>query len=201
MSTFLAALGIGVAVAAPLGPIGFLCIQRTLHSGWRIGVASGVGIAAADALYASLGGFGIGLGGLIGGAETTIRIAGALVLLWIGYSSFTRRATGTRTPQSRRVPARLGAFGSGFALTLSNPMTVLHFAAIFAGMGVASASTGEVVVFAAGVASGSLIWWIGLSSAIALLRDRITSRVLQGVSKIGGAVLAVVACLMLVDAF
>ena len=135
---------IGIVVAAPVGAMGILCIQRVLAHGWRAGVATGAGIATADAGYAALAAFGVtAVSQWLIAYEAPLRILGGLGLVWLGW-----RALRTRPARTAAVAVdspRLGLlYSSAVGLTFTNPLTIMAFAAIFAGAGlVAQAGTGQ----------------------------------------------------------
>jgi putative LysE/RhtB family amino acid efflux pump len=155
---------IGIVVAAPVGAMGVLCIQRTLAHGWRAGIATGAGIATADGVYAGLAAFGVAaISQSLVALQAPLRIGGGLVLLWLGWRAIV-------TPPAHEAAktadaTRLGTlYASAVVLTLANPMTIMAFAAVFAGAGlVVQPGTGTAAVATAGVACGSLSWWIALT--------------------------------------
>ncbi|SED18043.1 LysE family translocator [Rhodobacter sp. 24-YEA-8] len=188
---FLKSLLLGVAIAAPLGPIGALCINRTLERGFTAGGAGGLGTALADAVYAALAAVGFAaFSHALGVIDTPLRIVGGAFMLWLGWKSLTpmppRRAA--------KVSARdlLGTTVATFMLTITNPMTILSFAAMFAGLGLASgAGAVEAVLVVCGVFIGSMLWWAVLSGGVALARHRLPETFAGWVSRISGAVLIV----------
>ena len=171
LALFVKSVVMGLAVAAPLGPIGALCVNRTLERGFRAGVAGGFGTALADAVYAAAAatGFAVFAAGLAR-IDPVLRIGGGAFMLWLGWRSLRPRAP------SRAAAARgdgaLGTALATFLLTLANPMTALTFAALFAGMGLAAAP-GSAAVVVAGVFLGSMLWWAALSGGVALARERL----------------------------
>lgn len=184
---------IGFAIAAPVGPIGLLCIQRTLARGRWSGVLSGLGAASADAVYGGIAGFGLAsLANLLLTWQTPLQLLGGLFLLYLGWRTW-------RTPpaaeQARVRPTRAGLLGdylSTLALTLTNPVTILAFLAIFAGLGLAAegrdfAAAGLLVL---GVFAGSLLWWLLLAGGVGLLRGRLTPTVLRGINRASGLLIA-----------
>ncbi|MBC7147661.1 MAG: LysE family transporter [Thioclava marina] len=186
---FAKSLVLGVAIAAPLGPIGALCISRTLERGFWAGLAGGLGTALADATYALLAaaGFAAFSAGLAR-IDMPLKLGGGLFLLWLGWRSF--RSAPAR--QAARVGARdlMGTIAATFALTIANPMTILSFAAIFAGLGLAQAEgTRGALPVVAGVFSGSLIWWAALSGGVALAHRRLPEGFAHRVAQISGLVL------------
>src|SRR5688572_27162990 len=133
-SFFLRGVVIGCSIAAPVGPIGVLCIRRTLADGRRYGFASGLGAATADAVYGCVAGFGLtAVSDLLVSQQTWLRLIGGLFLCYLGAKSFfARPAASLAAPKGG---ALAGAYVSTMLLTLTNPMTILSFAAVFAGLG------------------------------------------------------------------
>lgn len=183
-------LALGLAIAAPVGPIGVLCIRRTLAEGRLAGLASGLGAATADAIYGSMAAFGLtAIASLLVDWQSLIRLAGGLFLLYLGVTT-------VRAPVADRsagAPARglLGDYTSTLALTLTNPLTILSFAAVFAGLGVGAAAGNYAAAVAtvAGVFIGSALWWLTLSTVVSLFRGRITAHAMVWVNRISGLVI------------
>jgi putative LysE/RhtB family amino acid efflux pump len=180
---------LGLAVAAPLGPIGALCISRTLDRGFAAGVAGGLGTALADALYAALAAMGFAaFASVLDTIALPLRLAGGAFMLWLGWRTLAPRPA----PAAASAPARdlAGTTAATFALTLANPMTILSFAALFAGLGLAS-SAGLVAatLTVAGVFAGSMLWWIALSGGVALARHRLPPAFATWVSRASGGIL------------
>jgi len=181
---------IGVVVAAPVGAMGVLCIQRVLAHGWRAGVATGAGIATADAAYAALAAFGVtAVSRWLVAYQAPLRIVGGVALVWLGWRAI-------RTPPARAAAqavdsARLTRlYSSAVGLTLTNPMTIMAFAAIFAGAGlVAQAGTGSAVIVTIGVACGSLSWWLALSTGVWAVRHAVSERAMRIVNRVSGGVI------------
>ncbi|MCL4506881.1 MAG: LysE family translocator [Chloroflexi bacterium] len=180
---------IGLAIAAPVGPIGLLCIQRTLSYGRAYGLVSGLGAASADAAYGSVAAFGLTLvSNLLVGMQTPLRLLGGIYLCYLGIRTF-RQAEREQVVSSSRGIA--GAYLSTFLLTLTNPMTVLSFVAIFAGLGVGvergNVLSGGVVVL--GVFAGSAAWWLFLSAFTGFVGARLAPRIMQWIRWISGLVI------------
>lgn len=180
---------LGLAVAAPVGPIGALCINRTLERGFWAGVAGGLGTAIADAVYAVLAALGFAaFAALLARINTPLTLVGGVFLIWLGWRSLQPRPLAI----AARVGARdlLSTVASTFVLTITNPVTILFFAAMFAGLGLGdnpdALSAGIVV---AGVFLGSLAWWFLLSGIVALLRKRLPQSFARWVALISGGVL------------
>lgn len=180
---------LGLAVAAPLGPIGALCINRTLERGFAAGVAGGLGTALADAIYASLAAVGFSaFSAALAMIDAPLRLVGGLFMLWLGWKSMV--------PKPVRAAAQIGArdllgtIAATFLLTITNPMTILSFAAIFAGLGLADAPGAiNAALVVIGVFSGSLLWWCILSGGVALVRQRLPESFALQVSRASGLIL------------
>lgn len=187
---------IGLAVAAPVGAMGVLCIQRTLSRGWRTGIATGAGIATADGIYAALAAFGVSaLSTLLVAWQTPLRLIGGVALVVLG----ARAALATARPcDAEEQPAALNGvsaarlYVSAIGLTLTNPMTIMAFGAIFAGAGLAvQPGPASAAIATLGVATGSLGWWTLLVSGVALARHAVGGRILSGINVVSGATLVV----------
>lgn len=185
---FLASLLIGLSIAAPVGPIGLLTIQRSLEHGPRAGLATGLGAAAADAVYGAVGAYGVRwLVDALVAARVPLALFGGGFLLWMAWGLL-------RAPVAERVastaPARgpLQYFAGTFVLTLSNPATIFSFIAIFGSM--AGRASGSPALMVLGVLLGSALWWLALSSAVGRLRERFDARWRRRVNRVSAAVLA-----------
>jgi threonine/homoserine/homoserine lactone efflux protein len=188
---FLEGIGIGFAIAAPVGPVGVLCIRRTLAEGRTSGFVSGLGAATADAVYGSVAALGLTfVTNLLVGGESWLRLTGGAFLIFLGVRTFLTR------PAERAAPAAgsglPGAYASTFFLTLTNPTTILSFAAIFAGLGAGDAS-GEVLsamLLVPGVFLGSAMWWFVLSGTVGHFRAKLSVHGLRWVNRVSGIVIA-----------
>lgn len=179
---------LGFSIAAPVGPIGLLCIRRTLAQGTLAGFISGLGAATADLTYGFVAAFGLtAVSGLLVGHSTWIRIIGGLFLCYLGISTF-RSNPATESPDSPGKNLFL-SFGSTFLLTLTNPMTILSFLAMFAGLGLASSAAPgyrDGALLVAGVFFGSALWWFLLSGITGMVRHRFTSEAMRWVNRLSG---------------
>ncbi len=193
MGLFLEGIVIGFAIAAPVGPIGVLCIRRTLADGRVSGLVSGLGAATADALYGAVAALGLTfVAEFLMGGESWLRLVGGAFLLFLGVRTFLASPAGRAAPDARRIGLP-GAYASTFFLTLTNPTTILSFAAIFAGLGVAGDASGSALsamLLVLGVFLGSAAWWVVLSGATSLFRTRLSVRGLRWVNRISGTVIA-----------
>lgn len=167
---FLKGLLLGFSIAAPVGPIGLLCIRRTLQAGFIAGVAGGLGTAFADAFYAAVAAFGLtAVSQFLNGLQEPIRLIGGGFLLWIAFKTYTAPAEDKAAKLSGKSALR--GFVTTFFLTLTNPATIISFTAIFAGLGLtAGHGRSDAATLVGGVFSGSLLWWIVLAGSITKAR-------------------------------
>jgi len=182
-------LVLGFSIAAPVGPIGVLCIRRTLNDGRRAGLLTGLGAATADALYGCVAAFGLTLvSSFLLDKQAWLRLIGGAFLCYLGVRTWLARPAERSVGASARGLA--GSYLSALALTITNPMTILSFAAVFAGLGLAGTggSYGQAVVMVLGVFLGSAAWWLLLSSAVSILRARFTPRWMLWVNRLSGLV-------------
>jgi len=197
---------IGIAVAAPVGAMGVLCIQRTLQRGARAGLATGLGIATADAIYAGCAAFGVAaVASLLVAWQAPLRLAGGAVLVYLGARSVltasSTAAASASAEESAPAPAA-SLYASAVALTLTNPMTIMSFGAVFASAGlVAAPSFATAATATIGVALGSLSWWVALTAVVAAVRHGISESAIVWVSRISGAAIAVFGMGAIVSAF
>ncbi len=185
-------LFVGFAVAAPVGPIGLLCIRKTLTKGAAAGLASGFGAATGDAFYGLLAATGFALTGILLSHATFMSMAGGLLLCALGLNTFRKTPLPCVDRQSLNAESRgtFGAFVSTFALTLANPMTILAFIAMITALGVtADAIAAGPYLLVLGVFLGSAIWWLGLVHATLFMRVRITPSIMRGIDLVSGVLL------------
>jgi threonine/homoserine/homoserine lactone efflux protein len=190
ISFLLRGLVIGFSIAAPVGPIGVLCIRRTLAEGRVSGLVSGLGAATADAIYGCIAGFGLTfISSFLVSQQVWLRLIGGVFLCYLGLKTFLARpAEEAASAEGRGL---IGAYVSTFFLTLTNPMTILSFAVIFAGLGLGSASGNYISagLLVSGVFIGSALWWLMLSGGIGLLRTRFNLQGLRWVNRISGIII------------
>lgn len=189
-SFFFKGIVVGFSIAAPVGPIGVLCIRRTLAESRAHGLASGLGAATADAIYGSISAFGVTLlSGVLGSQQAWLRLCGGVFLCYLGVRSFLER------PVQRAAEANgkslLGAYATTFFLTLTNPLTIFSFMAVFAGLGVTTgrANRGAAGMLVLGVFIGSSLWWLLLSGVVGRFRSRVQQEELKWVNRISGAII------------
>ena len=186
---FLKGMAIGLGIAAPVGPIGVLCIRRSLRDGAQAGFIAGLGAATADAAYGGVAGFGLtAMSGFLVRRQFWLGLVGGFFLCYLGIRAFLDKPAEKGAPDGGgRLPA---VYGSTLFLTLSNPATILSFAAVFAGFGLgASADYWSAGALVLGVFIGSALWWSILSFAVGLLRSRVTPVWTRAVNRACGCVL------------
>ncbi len=183
-------LAIGFSIAAPVGPIGVLCIRRTLAEGRASGLVSGLGAATADAIYGCIAGFSLTfISNFLVSQQVWLRLIGGMFLCYLGLKTwFARPAEQAALAKGNGL---VGAYASTFFLTLTNPMTIISFAAIFAGLGLAGTRGNYVSagVLVLGVFIGSALWWLVLSGGVGLFREKFNPHGLQWVNRISGAII------------
>ena len=181
---------IGLSIAAPVGPIGLLVIQRTLQRGRAVGLATGLGAAVADAFYGAVGAYGVsGVIHVLQGARLPLALAGGAFMLWLAWRTWTATPPDHAATVRRDARGLLGAFGGSFALTLSNPATIFSFIAIFGTLG-ARGPVASPALMVAGVLLGSALWWVLLCGGVGALRQRFDVRWQRGVNRISALLLA-----------
>lgn len=191
MDVFLQGLIIGFSIAAPVGPIGVLCIRRTLANGRLAGFLSGMGAASADMVYGAVAAFGLtAVQDLLIGQSSWLRIVGGIFLLYLGVKTFFRVPA-----EDARKSTRGGLFGAyitTFFLTITNPMTILSFLAIFAGLRLTETGGNylSASVMVLGVFLGSAAWWLTLSMGVSYLRDKFTPALMTWVNRLAGIIIS-----------
>ncbi len=187
---FLRGLVIGFSIAAPVGPIGVLCIRRTLAYGRAAGLVSGLGAASADSVYGAIAAFGLSfIAGFLIGYQDVLKVVGGLYLLYLGYRTLVSR------PQVEdgelKNESLVSAYLSTFFLTLTNPVTIIAFAAVFTGLGLVAESRDllSAILIVVGVFLGSALWWFILSAGVGLFGQKMRPGLLLWVNRISGVVI------------
>lgn len=197
---FARGLVLGFTIAAAVGPISLLTIRRTLAHGRIYGLASGLGVALADATYGGIAAFGLtAVTSILVDGRLVLGLIGGLFLLVLAWRTLTSRPDAVAVAEDR--PGLVGAFLSIFALTMTNPMTILSFAAIFAGLGVVGRGGADAALLTLGVFCGSMSWWLILTTVVSALRTRVTVRALRWVNRVSGVVLLGFALVSIASAF
>lgn len=193
LAFFIKGFIIGLAIAAPIGPTGILCIQRSLQEGLKIGLMTGLGAALADGVYGIIVGFGFtAISFLLVKHQFEIRLIGGIFLLVIGGQLFFSAPIERITKDNEHSPWH--ALFTSFFLTVSNPATVLAFIAVFAGLGVGTTTSSnywEASLIVLGITLGSGAWWLFLSASVALfLHHRLSPQLMRMINRISGAIIA-----------
>ena len=186
---FFKGLIIGFSIAAPVGPIGVLCIRRSLAQGTLAGLTAGLGAATADAVYGCIAGFGLtAVSGFLVRQQFWLALVGGVFLCYLGVRTFLSR------PAEQAATLGTGSlaatYGTTFLLTLSNPATILSFVAVFAGFGLGQAADyAAAIVLVLGVFTGSALWWMILSGGVGLIRNRVNVQWMKAINRLSGCIL------------
>ena len=190
------AMILGFSLAAPVGPIGLLVISRTIRKGRLYGFISGLGATFADGVYGCIAGFGFGaIITFLINHSNVIKPVGCVIMCLIGIKTFLSK---THFQQIKAKDAKnlIGAFTSVFFLTLSNPITIVFFIALFSGLGLhIGDSYFSIFTLIIGVLVGSAAWWLILSSVTSVVRHKINEKTIGVINKISGTALIVLAVL------
>lgn len=188
---FIKGLLIGFAIAAPVGPIGVLCIQRSLHEGFKIGLMTGLGAALADGVYGLIAGLGLtAISSVLVAQQFWIRLIGGAFLIYLGIKTFLIPPREKSANSSER--SAWHACCTTFLLTLTNPATILSFVAVFAGLGLGTTSSEYASAFrlVLGIILGSAMWWLLLSGGVAfVLHHRLSSAMMRDINHVSGVVI------------
>lgn len=182
---------IGFSIAAPVGPIGILCIRRTLADGRRAGFVSGLGAASADAFYGAMAAFGLAfVSQFLINQSTWLRAGGGIFLIFLGIKTLVSKPAQEEAQIQQRKPNHLpGYYLSTFLLTISNPLTILSFTAIFAGLGAERLQSENYLtasLMVLGIFLGSVIWWFLLSYLTSLFHSRINTSTMRWINRVAG---------------
>lgn len=181
---------IGFSIAAPIGPISILCMRLTLMNGLAVGFAAGLGAATADACYGIIAGFGLtSISAFLLSQKTVISLIGGIFLAYLGIKAFIVPPA-TETADCKPT-GTLNAYASTFALTFTNPMTILAFMAVFAGLGIVSAnnSYAEALALVMGIFLGSALWGLVLTGTVSLLRGKVNPTSMRWINILSGVII------------
>lgn len=190
LNFFFKGLLLGFSIAAPVGPIGVLCIRRTLSFGRFSGLFSGLGAATADCIYAIIAAFGLTfISNFLIAGQFWLRLIGGLFLIYLGWRTFVAKVS-DKTKEIAHTTL-LNDFISTFFLTITNPMTILSFLAVFAGLGLSSMESTYLEAFSLvlGVFLGSSAWWLLLSEGVTLFRKKVSDKVMRWINRIAGIII------------
>ena len=181
---------LGFSLAAPVGPIGLLCIQRTLNEGRLAGFVSGLGATVADMIYGCIAGFGITfIANFLTSQQQWLRLIGGAFICYLGFKIFlSKPAEQAASDQSHGL---FGAFLSTLFLMITNPITIAVFMTLFAGIGATNTSGNYLAVAALvlGISLGSALWWLILCGGVSLLRAKLTPQRMRWINRLAGIVI------------
>ena len=201
ISFLLRGLIIGFSIAAPVGPIGILCIRRTLTQGRASGLLSGLGAASADAIYGVIAALGLTLvSNFLITQQSWLRLAGGVFLCYLGIKTFLSKPSENVTSIQKTRLAE--AYASTFLLTLTNPVTILSFAAVFAGLGVAEETNGNYInpaMLVLGVFMGSVLWWLILTGFVGVFQSKFNPDRLKWLNRISGTIITLFGLVTLIS--
>lgn len=187
----------GLIAAVPIGPVNLICIRRTFAFGTLNGFVSGMGAALGDGVFAAVSGFSLTwIAQLIQGYSTIIELIGGAMMVWLGWRTFIAQPV-PHCPETGmdRSGSNLGrAMLSTFALTITNPATLMFFGGMFAGLGGLAGGAGsfaDASLVVAGVAGGSALWWLVLTTLIGLFHTRIDEKALRAINRGSGVLVAI----------
>lgn len=181
---------IGFSIAMPVGPIGLLCIRNSLTKGMMYGLMSGLGAACADTIFGALGGFGVSaIGVLLAKYHLILEFFGAFFLFYLGATTFFEKIEEKK--EIRVNEGYLHIFFSTFLLTLTNPMTVISFAGVYAGLGVGALVDDLItpLIITVGVFIGSAIWWLMLSAGTSCFKETMNDAARKWLNRISGIII------------
>jgi threonine/homoserine/homoserine lactone efflux protein len=191
LAIFIKSMGFGLAVAAPVGPMCILCMRRSLTIGWRQGLATGFGIAAGDGLYAAVAALGLtGISTFMLAYDRPLHLAAGLFLLYLGVKTFWRRPDDGTMPMPQVAASTARAFWGSLLLTLTNPPTIIMFAAIFAALAPKEGfDPSSALATVGGVTLGSLLWWCFIVGCVTACRHALGRRVRLWIDRLAGSFL------------
>jgi threonine/homoserine/homoserine lactone efflux protein len=178
---------LGIAIAAPVGPIGLLCINRTVERGIAAGLATGLGAAIADALFSAIAAFGVtAIVEELLGRQGQLKVVGGLFLLGVAIHAFLKEPRPpASTPDASNLPA---AVASGLILTATNPVTIMGIMALVVGLG-GNLGPAQAATLVAGIFIGSTLWWTALCGGVSLVRHKVTLRTAHWLNRGTGVVI------------
>ena len=186
---------IGIVASAPMGPVGVLCVQRTLNKGRWYGFATGVGAAISDLIYAAIAGFGMSF--VVDIIENPIiaywiKVAGSILLFIFGVWTFRSNPAQQIRPVSKNKSNLVHNFITGFLVTLSNPLILFLFVAMFGQFTFVVNNFVPQIVGYVFIVVGALLWWFGLTWLINKVRNRFHVRGIWIINRVIGVIVMVV---------
>lgn len=184
---------IGFVIAAPVGPIGVLCARRTLMHGRRAGFFSGMGAATADIFYGFIAAFGLTfISNFLVHQQFWFRLVGGILLCMIGLRTLMLKSPGQGNHEPKTAKRYAAMYSSTFLLTLTNPMTIFSFAAVFAGFGLAGTTNTafSAATLVLGVFLGSCLWWLMIVGIFTLFKEKVKHHEMQWVNRAAGTIIS-----------
>jgi threonine/homoserine/homoserine lactone efflux protein len=182
---------LGFSIAAPVGPIGILCIRKTLQFGRLSGFFSGLGAALADMIYGSIAAFGLTIiSNALLASQFWLKMIGGIFLVYLGIKTFFSKSMKQEDKKLTRQTL-LKDFITTFFLTLTNPMTIIAFLGIFAGLGLSNTNGNllQASFLVIGVFLGSSLWWLVLSEFVTFFRKKIEEKMMRLINRIAGFII------------
>ncbi len=192
IAALLGGILIGVLLAIPVGPIALLCMRRTLERGPMYGFATGLGAAFADTIYGGIAVFGIAaFSGLIHEYTIPLRLVGGTLMLVLALR-LARKKMPRAACEKATASHKISALISGLLLTLSNPMVIFGFAAVFTGIGIGGllANREMAIMLVLGIGIGSALWWFILTLGVVRLRHLLSEKAMHRINLIASTLLA-----------
>lgn len=186
---------IGVIVSAPLGPVGVLCIQRTLNKGRWYGFVTGLGASLSDIAYALLTGYGMSfIFDFISSNQFYLQLVGSVMLLVFGFYTFRSNPVQSIRPMSASKGSYLHNFITAFFVTLSNPLIIFLFIGLFARFGFLAPGVRlfEQISGYVSIAVGALIWWFSITLFVNKVRTRFNLRGIWMINRVIGIIVMVI---------
>jgi threonine/homoserine/homoserine lactone efflux protein len=193
-SLLLKGMLVGFSIAMPFGAIDLLCIRNSLSWGKRYGFMTGMGAATADAIFGAIAGFGVAaLTAWLASYHIFFQIIGGLFLCYLGFTIFCSKPH-AGAEEKNRSKSMIKMFLTTFFLVMTNPLTILSFIGIFAGLGIGieQGSLSTSLILAMGVFLGSALWWLILTNGASLFKNKINQQGLHWLNRISGALLMVI---------
>ncbi len=204
ISFIIQGITIGILVSVPVGPVAVLAIQRSLNKGFKSGFITGIGAASADIIYAVIAGFGITfISDFLIDNQIYIRIVGGLFLIFIGFKIFSSNPAKQIRKHRTKGNNYFKDFLTSFFVTVSNPLTILAFGAIFASFNMVDKESGFISIFVLiiTVFSGALLWWVALTAITTIFKNKIRLRNILWINRITGMLIILFAILLIISAF
>jgi len=193
---------IGLSISAPMGPMGAMVIQRTIHKGLPSGLASGGGVAIGDTIYALIAGFGLTfISSFLDTHQFYFRLIGGLILLFMGYKMYNPSQIQTFKEKRQRHNNLFTDFLSLLLLTVSNPFTILIFGAAFTGLNIFTSTQNTTTLVVTGIFLGALTWWLVLGFLVDTLKAKLNVSFISVINKIVGILVILVGLIALFSVF